>query len=53
MPTVAYYICAVEFAERASYYGVQPLFAQYVNRPLPAGGNGYGAPKGGTQSTAG
>jgi hypothetical protein len=53
LPTVAYFICAVEFAERASYYGVQPLFQQYVNRPLPAGGNGFGAPKRGTQDTAG
>jgi dipeptide/tripeptide permease len=53
LPTVAYLICAVEFAERASYYGVQPLFSNYVNRPLPEGGNGYGAPARGTQDTAG
>lgn len=45
IPIVAYYLCAVEFAERASYYGVQPLFTQFVNKPLPADGNGYGAPK--------
>lgn len=44
IPRVAYYICAVEFAERASYYGVKPLFGNFVNRPLPAGGNGYGSP---------
>lgn len=25
LPIVAYYICAVEFAERASYYGVSGL----------------------------
>ena len=53
LPTVAYIICAVEFAERASYYGVQPLISNYVNRPLPEGGNGWGAPPRGTQQTAG
>ncbi|KAH8819462.1 peptide transporter-like protein [Xylogone sp. PMI_703] len=53
LPTVAYVICAVEFAERASYYGVSPLISNYVNRPLPVGGNGYGAPPRGTQQTAG
>ncbi|KAF1991212.1 H+/oligopeptide symporter [Aulographum hederae CBS 113979] len=53
LPTIAYVICAVEFAERASYYGVQPLISNYVNRPLPVGGNGYGAPAAGTQQTAG
>jgi hypothetical protein len=53
MPTVAYLICAVEFAERASYYGVQQLIGNFVNRPLPKGGNGWGAPPKGTQLTAG
>jgi dipeptide/tripeptide permease len=53
MPTVAYLICAVEFAERASYYGVQQLIGNYVNRPMPEGGNGWGAPPRGTQQTAG
>lgn len=53
LPTIAYVICAMEFAERASYYGVQPLINNYVNRPLPAGGNGWGAPPRGTQQTAG
>ncbi|TAQ83509.1 hypothetical protein B7494_g8165, partial [Chlorociboria aeruginascens] len=53
LPLIAYVICAVEFAERASYYGVQPLIANYVNRPLPEGGNGLGAPARGTQQTAG
>jgi dipeptide/tripeptide permease len=53
IPSIAYWICAVEFAERASYYGVQPLFNNYVNKKMPAGGNGYGAPKVGTQDTAG
>lgn len=53
LPLVAYLICAVEFAERASYYGVQQLISNFVNRPLPAGGNGWGAPPPGTQQTAG
>ncbi|KAI0603122.1 hypothetical protein F4775DRAFT_14162 [Biscogniauxia sp. FL1348] len=33
LPVVAYLICVVEFCERASYYGVQPLISNYVNRP--------------------
>ncbi|PQE26084.1 oligopeptide transporter protein [Rutstroemia sp. NJR-2017a BBW] len=53
LPTIAYWICAVEFAERASYYGCNGLFSNYVNRPLPAGGSGTGAPPRGTQQTAG
>lgn len=53
IPIVAYLICAVEFCERASYYGVQPLIGNFVNRKLPTGGNGYGAPPAGTQQTAG
>ncbi|KAI2785088.1 MFS general substrate transporter [Daldinia loculata] len=53
LPVVAYLICVVEFCERASYYGIQPLISNYVNRPLPANGNGYGAPPEGTQQTAG
>src|SRR3954452_20411959 len=27
IPTIAYLICIVEFCERASYYGVQPLIS--------------------------
>jgi dipeptide/tripeptide permease len=53
LPIVAYVICAVEFAERASYYGVQPLISNFVNRKMPTGGNGWGAPPKGTQQTAG
>ncbi|KAJ8128225.1 hypothetical protein O1611_g5411 [Lasiodiplodia mahajangana] len=53
LPIVAYLICIVEFCERASFYGVQPLISNYVNRPLPTGGNGYGAPPRGDQQTAG
>ena len=53
LPLVAYLICAVEFSERASYLGVSGLISNFVNRPLPVGGNGYGAPPQGTQQTAG
>jgi dipeptide/tripeptide permease len=44
IPRVAYWLCAVEFAERASYYGVQPLFGNFVKNKLPKNGNGWGAP---------
>lgn len=53
IPSVAYVICAAEFAERASYHGVQPLISNFVNRSMLVGGNGYGAPPRGTQQTAG
>lgn len=53
IPVIAYLICIVEFCERASYYGVQPLISNYVNRPLPVDGNGWGAPPAGDQQTAG
>lgn len=53
IPKVAYMLCIIEFAERASYYGVQTVFANFMQFPLPAGGNGAGAPPVGTQETAG
>lgn len=53
IPIMAYLICIVEFCERASYYGVQPLISNYINRPLPRDGNGWGAPPAGDQQTAG
>ncbi|KAK3356763.1 POT family-domain-containing protein [Lasiosphaeria hispida] len=53
IPIIAYLICIVEFCERASYYGVQPLISNFVNRPLPRGGNGWGAPPVGDQQTGG
>ena len=68
-------LCIVEFAERASYYGVQvspaydasfttsghaadtrelqTVFSNFMQYPLPDGGNGAGAPARGTQDTAG
>jgi hypothetical protein len=42
MPVSAYYLCAVEFAERASYYGCKQVFKNFVRGKLPVGGNGAG-----------
>lgn len=53
IPYTAYLLCIVEFAERGSFYGVKQVFSNFVNRPLPHGGNGWGAPPKGSQSTAG
>ncbi|KAJ6630247.1 PTR2-domain-containing protein [Mycena sp. CBHHK59/15] len=53
IPWAAYLICLVEFSERASYYGCTGVFSNFIQRPLPAGGNGAGAPPAGTQETAG
>jgi hypothetical protein len=36
-------MCLIEFAERASYYGSIGPFNNFINRPLPPGGNGAGA----------
>jgi hypothetical protein len=36
-------MCLIEFAERASYYGCRGPFNNFINRPLPIGGNGAGA----------
>jgi hypothetical protein len=35
IPWVAYCLCAVEFAERASYYGCSFVFSNFVQFPLP------------------
>ena len=54
IPAVAYTLCVVEFAERASYYGVQTVFNNFMEFPLPPGGNGSGAvPKDNPNGTAG
>ena len=53
MPWTAYMLCAVEFAERASYYGCNQVFKNFIRGKLPKGGNGAGAPPRGTQLTAG
>lgn len=43
----------MEFCERGSYYSATAVISNFVNRKLPTGGNGYGAPARGTQQTAG
>ncbi|ESK96849.1 mfs peptide [Moniliophthora roreri MCA 2997] len=53
IPWTAYTICIVEFAERASYFGCAAVFSNFIQRPLPPGGNGAGAPPPGTQLSAG
>ena len=53
VPAVAYILCTVEFAERASYYGCSQVFSNFIQFPLPKGGNGAGATPKGTQETAG
>ncbi|KAM3067180.1 peptide transporter ptr2 [Clarireedia jacksonii] len=53
IPWAAYLICIIEFAERASYYGVQIVFSNFVQFPLPKGGNGAGATPKGSQLTPG
>jgi dipeptide/tripeptide permease len=53
IPMVSYALCFVEFAERASYYGVRSVFSNFLQFGLPKGGNGAGAPPRGTQKTAG
>jgi hypothetical protein len=37
LPFISYALCLVEFAERASYYGVQTIFNNFIEFPLPAG----------------
>jgi len=53
IPVLSYTLCVVEFAERASYYGVIQIWSNFMQFPLPRGGNGAGAPPRGTQETAG
>ncbi|ORY25526.1 POT family-domain-containing protein [Naematelia encephala] len=48
-----YMLCFIEGANNASYYGVSGVFTNFIQRPLPAGGNGAGAPPKGTQQSAG
>lgn len=43
MPVSCYYLCAVEFAERASYYGCSQVYKNFIRAPLPPDGNGSGA----------
>ncbi|KAI2621272.1 POT family-domain-containing protein [Hypoxylon sp. NC1633] len=53
MPAACYYLCAVEFAERASYYGCFQVYKNFIRAPLPPDGNGAGASAPGSEYTAG
>jgi dipeptide/tripeptide permease len=53
MPAACYYLCAVEFAERASYYGCQQVYKNFIRGPLPPDGPGTGASAPGSQYPAG
>ncbi|GJJ06619.1 hypothetical protein Clacol_000812 [Clathrus columnatus] len=44
VPFAAMLIVICEFAERFSYYATTGVFTNFIQRPLPAGGNGAGAP---------
>ncbi|KAI5297025.1 hypothetical protein KEM55_005255 [Ascosphaera atra] len=48
-----YWLCIVEFAERASYYGCKQVFSNFIQFPLPKGGNGAGAPPRNSETNAG
>lgn len=52
IPGTAWLLCIVELAERASFYGVQTVFSNFMQFPLPEGGNGAGA-VGSPEQTAG
>ena len=53
MPATCYWLCAVEFAERASYYGCQQVYKNFIRGPLPPDGPGTGASAPGSQYPAG
>lgn len=53
IPMTAYMLCVVELAERATYYGVNTVFSNFMQYPLPEGGSGSGATPAGTQETPG
>lgn len=36
-----YMLCFIDGANNASYYGVTGVFANFIQRPLPPGGNGW------------
>ncbi|QRV78967.1 peptide transporter PTR2 [Ceratobasidium sp. AG-Ba] len=49
IPISAWLVVIVELAERFSYYGTTGPMVNYIQRPLPPGGNGAGAPPKGTE----
>ncbi|KAG5359294.1 Peptide transporter PTR2 [Yarrowia sp. C11] len=50
---MTYMLSLVEFAERGSYYGLTNVISNFVQFPLPKGGNGWGATPKDSQLTAG
>ncbi|KAG5366317.1 Peptide transporter PTR2 [Yarrowia sp. B02] len=50
---ITYVLALVEFAERGSYYGLTTVISNFVQFPLPKGGNGWGATPKNSQATAG
>lgn len=48
-----YFICLIEFSERASYYGTGDRLYNFIQQPLPTGGSGTGAPPKGSDQSAG
>ncbi|KAG9127737.1 hypothetical protein FRC07_010189 [Ceratobasidium sp. 392] len=49
IPLSAWLVVVVELAERFSYYGTTGPMVNYIQRPLPPGGNGAGAPPKGAE----
>ncbi|PNP44997.1 hypothetical protein TGAMA5MH_03412 [Trichoderma gamsii] len=43
IPWISWVLCVAEVAERASYYGASQVFNDFMQFPLPKGGNGSGA----------
>jgi hypothetical protein len=37
LPVIAWALCLVELAERASYYGASTVFSNFIEFPLPQG----------------
>jgi POT family proton-dependent oligopeptide transporter len=53
IPIAAFSVVIVELCERFAYYGLSGPFQNYLENPLPAGGNGAGAPPVGSPLPAG
>ncbi|WOO79626.1 Peptide transporter PTR2 [Vanrija pseudolonga] len=51
LPWAALALCIIELTERASYYGSTGPFNNFINNPLPKGGNGAGAVAKGADGT--
>lgn len=53
IPLAAFSIVIVELCERFAFYGLSGPFQNYLQNPLPEGGNGAGAPRPGSSQPAG